>query len=400
MRCANCLLLLIGSAALACAGAEGVVERETRGDTTIVRTRAGTAWGGPREAVVDLSIGSLEGPVETMFGNVRAIVPDDAGGVYVYDSQVPAIRYFDASGRFVRQVGRRGEGPGEYRDAVLGMAIRSDGRLQIRDARNGRVTMYEADGAYSEQWIVASGLFTNQAMFLDEDDHTYLKVLQEQPRSGAAWKIGLLHYDQHGRIVDTIPDPWVAHQPAGGGFLTPSKQWTFGWDGSMIVGVNDTYRFEVRRRGGEVIRVERETTPLRLSDAEHAAYEERREHQIRTQGRFMTTLPGETPWIKPAYREMSAGRSGRVWVRLYAPVEPQPNFEPAAEGEPPAWPFIEPKVFDVFGSDGTYLGQVYAPHDVTVHVFGDDVLWGVRIGELGEQYVVRLRVGPMRLPTA
>jgi hypothetical protein len=49
------------------------------------------------------------------------------------------------------------------------------------------VTLSNPDGSYSGQWIVASGLFTSQAMFLDEDDHTYLKILQEEPKQGQNW---------------------------------------------------------------------------------------------------------------------------------------------------------------------------------------------------------------------
>lgn len=374
-------------------GATWQAEREARGDTLVVRTVVGQVWDAPREVVGELSIGSFDGPEETTFGRIAAIAVDSAGGVYVFDSQEPAIRYFDRHGRFVRQVGRNGEGPGEYRDAILGMAIRSDGRLQIHDARNGRVTLYKQDGSYSDQWIVASRLFTSQAMFLDRQDHTYLKILQERPQRGENWKIGLLHYDAAGQIADTISDPWVPDPPgASAGPLSPSKVWTFGSDGSMIVGVNDSYRFEIRRPDGRVVRIEREMTPIEVSKAEYDAYEERRAYMIRTQRRFMTAIPSETRRVKPVYRGLYASPSGRIWVHLYGSVEPTLEHEPAAEGEPPEWPFIEDKVFDVFERDGTYLGQVHVPHNINIEVFDDEVVWGVRTGEMSEQYVVRLRL--------
>lgn len=73
-------------------------ERETVGDTTVVRTLSGSVWDAPKEAVVELTIGTAEGPEETMFGFVSQIVPDAGGGGDVFDAQVPAIRYFDAAG--------------------------------------------------------------------------------------------------------------------------------------------------------------------------------------------------------------------------------------------------------------------------------------------------------------
>jgi len=372
------------------------VQTEQHGDTTVVRTMAGSRWDAPRQLVVDLEIGTLDGPEETMFGGVGALAVDESGGVYVYGRQAPAIRYFDAQGNFVRQVGGEGEGPGEYKDAVLGMAVRSDGRLEIRDARNGRVTLYNPDGSFSDQWLVASGLFTSQAMFVDRHDDTYLKILQERPKQGEPWKIGLLHYDPDGNLVDTVPDPWVANPPDfTGASLEPSKVWTLGSDGSMIVGVNSSYSFEVRRPDGVVLRVERSIPLQPLSDAEHAAYEELRDYLIREQGQFMTTLPGPTPHTKPAYRGLFAGADGTVWVRLYGPVHPKPDYVPADEGERPIWPFTEDSRFDVFASDGSYLGEVRVPAGVSIQVFGLDQLWGTRRGDLNEDYVVRMHLEPL-----
>jgi len=85
----------------------------------------------------------------------------------------------------------------------------------------------------------------------------------------------------------------------------------------------------------------------------------------------------------------------RIWVRVYAPIEPDPDYEPAPEGEFPAWPFREQKLFDIFESDGTYLGQVHAPSEVSIEYFGLDTLWGTRVGEQGHQYVVRMHLQPI-----
>jgi hypothetical protein len=62
--------------------------------------------------------------------------------------------------------------------------------------------------------------------------------------------------------------------------------------------------------------------------------------------------------------------------------------EPDASQRPPiTW--LEPTVFDVFESDGTYLGEVRAPPRTSVQVFRGDTIWGIRRGELDEQYLIR-----------
>ncbi len=158
-----------------------VVERDTIGDTIVVRTLSGSAWGIPMELEIDLSIGTLEGDSTLMFGSIQQIAVDADGGIYAFDRQVPALRYFNARGEYVRTLGREGAGPGEYRDVALGLAVLSDGRVVMRDPRNARLNFYAPDGTPSDHWPVASGLFVDNAMVLDRRDHVFLKIMLGLP---------------------------------------------------------------------------------------------------------------------------------------------------------------------------------------------------------------------------
>ncbi|MGH7447206.1 MAG: 6-bladed beta-propeller, partial [Longimicrobiales bacterium] len=240
-------VMTVGMTMAACAGErEGgpawQSQRETRGDTTIVTTTSGSVWPASGELVEELRIGALEGPEELIFGRIDEIAPDAEGGVYVFDGQAPALRYYDASGSYVRTLGRDGSGPGEYRDVALGLAVRSDGRIVMRDPRNNRLNVYEPDGSPSDHWPVASGLFTSQAMVVDTADHMYLKILLGPPERNRPWAIGLLHLDDNGVFVDTIPDPAIDGEPteAGGTFL-PAKVWVLTPHRDMVVGVPREY---------------------------------------------------------------------------------------------------------------------------------------------------------------
>src|SRR5688500_6470978 len=77
-------------------------------------------WGTSTRLVQELRIGQLEGAEQYTFGSVDGIAVGLDGAMFVYDGKVPIIRLYDATGKFVRNVGRAGEGPGEYRD-VLGI---------------------------------------------------------------------------------------------------------------------------------------------------------------------------------------------------------------------------------------------------------------------------------------
>lgn len=392
--------LLALAALTACApsapDAEGpVIERETEGDTTIVRTVSGSVWGEPRHAVEELRIGTLEGPDETMFGYLQQITPDGDGGVYVFDSQVPAIRHFDGEGNYLGQVGREGQGPGEYLDTLLGMQLRRDGRLQVWDPRNGRITVYAPDGSHSAQWPVSSGLFTGQAMMLDDADRTYVRHVVERPQPGEDWQIGLLQYGPEGEPLENLSPPPVDRPPPEGNYyLKPSVAWTLAPDGSWVIGSSERYEFDIRSPDGPILRIQRVLEPLAVGDEEHADYEARRAWMVENQGRFMTTEMTETPRVKPYYRALFVGAGGRIWVHRYGPVHPRVDPPPTVEGRPPASRFAEPKLFDVFERDGTYLGEAIADPALTLHHFDLDAAGGTLTGEDGTTYVVRVRFAP------
>lgn len=112
------------------AGPEVLVD--TIGDTTVVRTLAGSVWGAVATLVREVSIGELDGPEEYLFGNVESVAVDDDRNTYVLDGQAQHVRVFDSAGVYVETLGRRGEGPGEF-DLADAVAVLSDGRVAVRD---------------------------------------------------------------------------------------------------------------------------------------------------------------------------------------------------------------------------------------------------------------------------
>lgn len=368
-----------------------VVERDTIGDTIVVRTLSGSVWGTPMELKIDLSIGTLEGDSTLMFGFIQHIAVDAEGGIYAFDGQVPALRYFNARGEYVRTLGREGAGPGEYRDMALGLAVLSDGRVVMRDPRNARLNFYAPDGTPSDHWPVASGLFVDNAMVLDRRDHVFLKIMLGLPEPNKPWRIGLLHYDATGHLVDTIPPPATSGEPteAGVGRFLRSKIWALSLDGTIVVGTNDQYVFELRRPDGTVVRIERAAERVSLEPGERAEHEAMNEWTRRTQGQFLTAEIPPVPATKPFFSGLHPGERGRVWVRRYVKAEKTDMPPERDPSQPPSITWLEPTVFDVFESDGTYLGEVRAPPRTSVRVFRGDTIWGIRQGELDEQYLVR-----------
>lgn len=110
----------------------------------------------------------------------------------------------------------------------------------------------------------------------------------------------------------------------------------------------------------------------------------------------MTADIPPVPETKPAYRGFYFDDGGRIWVHLHVPAGKREVGEPRSMSgvqEPmPGISWREPVVFDVFETDGTYLGEVRMPERTTVAAIRGEELWAIQRGELDEPYVVRYRV--------
>src|SRR5205085_2595285 len=78
-------------------------------------------------------------------GRVTTIAGDSSGGFYVVDSKDGVLKAFDRTGSFIRAIGRRGAGPGEY-EMIRNLMVAPDGSLHVLDGVLGRHTVFRRDG--------------------------------------------------------------------------------------------------------------------------------------------------------------------------------------------------------------------------------------------------------------
>lgn len=92
-------------------------------------------------------IGSVGGEEWEQFGNVSSVAFDGTGRLYVLDGQADRIFLVDTEGKLIREVGREGDGPGEFRD-ITGMVAMDDGRLVVRDLRHRAYHLFDPNGDF------------------------------------------------------------------------------------------------------------------------------------------------------------------------------------------------------------------------------------------------------------
>ncbi len=399
-------ILLVLTTLAACGGDRPTtalqIERDTVGDTVIVRTLAGQAWAGDAVLEPEIRIGTFEGAEENMLGDIAGLAVGPDGSTYLFDRHVPALRKYSADGEYLTTFGREGGGPGEYKQSDGGLAVLPDGRVLLRDPGNARITVYSLTGEALDSWPLRGGHFTSRRLYVDTAGVAFTQIWG---RTDDQRYTALQPYTPDGEMLDSIMAPSWEYQEAGVTFsgeniqmmnavpFSPRPHWTFSPLGYFVGGLSSEYSIDAFRPDGSVLRIQRVTEPEAVPPAEKDA---RRMDVVRN---FQRMAPDWTwngppiPDTKPAFQDLAAGTDGRIWVRLHQPGFLAEEADPEDPRSVDQWE--EPVVWDVFEPDGTYLGQVRAPDRFRTHpepVFGRDNVWAITTDDLDVQYLTRFSI--------
>jgi hypothetical protein len=390
---------------------------------TIVKEATRPAHPGVASLVRELRFGEDTGAEEYLFGEVSELAVDRDGSIFIFDRQAPALRKYDANGRFVRTFGRSGQGPGEYRNAG-GLALLRDGRVLLWDGANWRFNVYAPDGAVLPAWPTPSGtaggsIGTSRALMVDTSGRiVYLNrtLFSREPglrNSRRVW----IRYRDDGTPLDTIDAPsfldpsaaLTATSSSGRSSTStsvpyhPQRRQAMSPFGHLVSGLPSRYAFEIHRDGGAVTSVRREVPPTPVTRQERDSARNAVIERMRQVNPSWSWNGPEIPRNKPAYEQLYTGDDGRIWVALVAEQSEGGPFRAmmgGGAGGPPgvqqrpatARPEPRPALYDVYEPDGTYLGQVRVPAGFRSFVRRGNHVWGVEIGDDDVPRVARYRI--------
>jgi hypothetical protein len=121
------------------------------GDVTIVKNPKNPLSETPvLEVKEDLSLGGPEAEGEYAFGRILTFAVDDEGAICVLDQKDSHIKVFDAFGRYVRTIGRKGQGPGELLMPMTLSLNRTTGELAVHQLSR-RMSYFKTDGTFLRQ---------------------------------------------------------------------------------------------------------------------------------------------------------------------------------------------------------------------------------------------------------
>jgi hypothetical protein len=119
----------------------------TRIVTYDVRARPPARWTVEARPLVRIGGASGEGPTE--LAQVLGVARMADGKIVIADGGSTELRVFSPTGEFIRAIGRKGQGPGEF-DGIQFM-LRSADTLVVHD-RTSRLQIYRPDGTLLRSW--------------------------------------------------------------------------------------------------------------------------------------------------------------------------------------------------------------------------------------------------------
>jgi hypothetical protein len=336
----------------------------TEGDVTTVVNESGSVWGGEATLVEELSIGVEAGADEYMFGGVAGVWATDER-IYVLDNQIPVLRVYDMNGEHVMDIGREGQGPGEF-TAPAGLAVTPEGDILVIES-SLQVDVFAADGTSKATWNSGSPwqVYVSEMIVLGFEGQVWVPQIARDPI-----RFGRAELDAEGNAGEPFFPPDPGWEPACltytrrgnedtycGIPFQPSAASALMLDGAWAVGVSNDYAFDFHETDGGTTHVQRYWEPVPVP-AEEAEYRKQQTTELVRErmgaGPDWTWNGPDIATHKPAFDQLVADRNDRLWVRRAQASELTTE---CSEDVPECW---VPRGYwlDAFARDGRFLGSV------------------------------------------
>ncbi len=128
---------------------------------------------------------------ETLLSSVYGYQLGDDGFFYVPDRGNDRIAVFDAEGNYSHDIGREGDGPGEFRSPQL-LWI-GDGKVAVYDGRHRRTSLFTYGGEFLKSYSVGQTGFSSTRLYPLEDGRIVASGSRFEPqpdRSMLRWYAG------------------------------------------------------------------------------------------------------------------------------------------------------------------------------------------------------------------
>jgi hypothetical protein len=341
----------------------------------------------------ELTIDESTLPEDEFFEAIVDIGADEAGNIYLCDIQACNIKKFSAEGKFLKIIGRKGQGPGEF-NMPWRMAVTED-RLFIYDMGNWRLCSLTTDGEY----IKNIGVQNTEGRPRNMRAHPDGDIIIERE---------IIHYRDQDRPQDCIiqifspelelKNSLFTHQVMRNKFrniqgmfsniiqpFSPDVFWDVAPEGKIVIGLAEDYTVEIHHpEKGILSSFKHDYEPIKVTDEDKAQFftgitystSEGGSSEIPKEIKKLTEFPKD----KPAFDALFVDSEGNILVH---------TVRKESEGSSP--------MFDAFDPDGKFIGTVEItglkafPRGA---LMGKGFVWIIERDEEEQVQVVKYRITP------
>jgi hypothetical protein len=354
-----------------------IVENSTRAGYELTEWRLSQTPG--------VTIGVIDGDPRYQLYHVSSAVRLKTGHIVIANAGTNELRFYDASGRFIRSVGGTGGGPGEFRE--LGSVVRfGEDSLVTWDWRLGRLSFFDNRGDFGRSVNLAesAGITFYRLAGASDDGRVLLhaRKLYGLPEGLYRDSVAYVMVSGDGETVDTVGyfpgEETYVHRMGQGyaGMPAPfgrSTQ-TALWRDRFFVGTQDSYEIRVHSIGGDLRSFVRALWPATsITSDDIARYQEEQLDNASTarwRGELEKIFQSvEFPKTMPAYGSLVVDFDGNLWLQDY----PSPGAETVR--------------WAVFDREGRLAATVNMPGCFRPFDIGIDYVLGCSTDPMGVEFV-------------
>ncbi len=328
---------------------------ETEDGIKVIKNPAEPLYGEIKlELEEDLSIGNEEDE-NYLFYRARDIQVDTEGNIYVLDSGNYRLQVFDKDGKYLRTIGKRGQGPGEF-NSPRGLQLDDEtGNIFVADYSSMTIIIFEKEGKYIDKDIHHVEFLND--FYLDSDGCIWGKF--SLPGINVIYH-SIKKLNLTGKVEKTFAEfPYriqsieISKTREGNTAYLLGVMTNSGYEDDLFISRVDNNTFiyghskkyeliTVDKAGNVLFMIRKDEPPVKITKSEKDRIINRIKESIMMQGHYVPEISIKFPDYKAHFYSIITDDKNRIYVRKN-PVsrESGTNHE-----------------FDVFNREGLYLYKI------------------------------------------
>ena len=284
---------------------------------------------------------------------------DELDNIFVLDRKENHIKVFDKSGKYIKVIGRRGQGPGELDMAAM-ISINAGKNELVVWQMNGRLAFFTLDGKFlRNQMLIAGELPLNAKV--DPLSNIILTVGAMDPNKKC---VTVKKYDSNMNFIRDLKKTPILK--AGFDPFEPYPYWDIDSNGYFVYGFPKDYTIEIWDTQNRLIRkIERAYDPVDVTGDERERYLKNLSPGLKAKLDFSAA--------HSAFQRFFLDDQGMVFVQTWEKAEAGKKF-----------------IFDIFDKQGKFMARV--PLKQKPQLLKKNKLYSIEEDEEGYQTVKRYAV--------